>query len=234
MRKLAFIFIAFLLLASCDNGDAPDPTPPAPVEPTGVITLTSPVQNSICITGTVLSANQSAVELKWDKFANATSYTVTIKDLLNNTVTNFTTDQNQYTANLNRNTPYSWSVTAQASVSPKTAKSESWKFYNAGSGITSYAPFPADNLSPNRDQVVTTVAGKTTLTWTGSDADNDILNYDIYLGTTTTLTLLKREVIETKLENVELISKASYYWKVVTRDKNGNTSESVVIPFTVK
>lgn len=227
MRKLAFTFIAFLFLISCKKkGDTPDST--------GVINLASPAQNSICITGTVISATQSAVELKWGKLANATSYTVTVKDLLTNTVTNFTTDQNQYTANLNRNTPYSWNVVAQASVSPKTAKSESWKFYNAGNGVTSYAPFPADNLVPSRDQVVTTVAGKTTLTWTGSDADNDILNYDVYLSTITTPTLLKKEIPNQKLENVELTSNSTYYWKVVTRDKNGNTSESAIISFTVK
>ncbi|WP_316791245.1 hypothetical protein [Pedobacter frigoris] len=231
MKKLAILVISVLLLVGCGKDK---PNEPNPVEPVSIITLTSPAQNSACITGTAISASQSAVELKWDKVNNATLYTITIKDLLTGTSTDYTATQNQFTASLNRNTPYAWSVATQASVAAVISKSEIWKFYNAGNGITWYAPFPADNLMPSWDQSVTTISGKTTLTWTGGDADNDILNYDVYLGTTSSPPLLKKEIAEAKLENVELTSKVNYYWKVVTRDKSGNTSESGVVPFTVK
>jgi hypothetical protein len=231
MRKVIFIIAVALLSLGCKKSKPG--IEPAPIDAIGAVTLSSPAQNSICITGTVISASKSDVELKWAKVAGATNYVVTIKDLSAGTNATFTTDQNQYTATLNRNTPYAWSVFAQAG-SGKTSQSETWKFYNAGSGTISYSPFPADNLVPSKNQVLTIINGKTTLSWTGSDADNDILNYDVYLGTITSPPLLKKEILESKLEDVALTANLTYYWKVVTRDKNGNTSESDVIPFSVK
>lgn len=235
MSRIIFLFIIIISVSGCKKKEStPQPEPVEPVETVGTISLIAPAQNSICITGTVISANQSSVELKWDKVPNATSYTVSIKDLSTDVTSTFTTDQILYSATLNRNTPYSWSVKAQANVPPKTAKSDTWKFYNAGSGTVSYAPFPADNLSPGKDESVSAVAGKITLTWKGSDVDNDILNYDVYLGTVKAPPLLKKEITEEKLENVDVTTKTTYYWKVITRDKKGNTSESAVNSFSIK
>jgi len=231
MKKLIFITFVALLSLSCKKSK-PEPEP-TPIDPVGVITLSSPAQNSICITGTVISTTKSDVELKWTKVASATNYIVTIKDLSTGASSMFTSSENQFLATLNRNTPYAWSVAAQGALG-KTAQSETWKFYNSGSGTLSYSPFPADNLVPGKNQTLTTTNGKATLSWTGSDADNDILNYDVYLGSTTSPPLLKKEILESKLENVDLVANLTYYWKVVTRDKNGNTSESDIVRFSVK
>ncbi|WP_406825643.1 hypothetical protein [Pedobacter sp. KACC 23697] len=224
--------IVILLSAGCKKNN-PETIDPDPVNPLGAVTLSLPEQNSICTTGTVISPVQSNVELRWENVANATKYVVTVKDLLTGTNSTFTTDKNVYIATLSRNTPYAWDVTAQGVTSDKTSKSVTWKFYNAGDGVISYVPFPADHLIPAINQIVTATNGKITLSWTGSDADNDILNYDIYLGTTTSPSLFKKEVLESKLENVELTGKLTYYWKVITRDRNGNTSESDMIRFAV-
>lgn len=232
MKNIIFIIVVILLSVGCKK-NKPETIDPDPVNPLGAVSLSLPENNSICVTGSVVSAAQSNVELKWETVTNATKYVVTVKDLLTGINSTFTTDKNLYIATLSRNNPYAWEVVAQGVSSDKTSKSATWKFYNAGNGITSYSPFPADHLIPAINQAVTAINGKITLSWIGSDADNDILNYDIYLGTTTSPSLFKKEVLLSKLENVELTGKLTYYWKVITRDKNGNTSESDVIRFTV-
>lgn len=232
MRNIIFIVTVILLSIGCKKNKS-ETIDPDPVNPLGAVTLSLPEQNSICITGTIISAVQSNVELRWEKVTNATKYVVSVKDLLTGTNSIFTTNKNVYIATLSRNTPYAWDVTAQGATSDKTSKSAIWKFYNAGDGVISYAPFPADHLTPTINQTVTAINGKITLSWTGSDTDNDILNYDIYLGTSTSPSLFKKEVLASKLENVELTGKLTYYWKVITRDKTGNTSESDMIRFTV-
>jgi hypothetical protein len=112
-----------------------------------------------------------------------------------------------------------------------TALSDTWKFYNAGEAVTSYAPFPADMVTPKMAQRITPVAGKISLDWTGSDVDSDIANYDIYLGTTATPTLLKANQVDSALPDVTVTAGTTYYWKVITRDSKGNTSDSGVFIF---
>ena len=80
-------------------------------------------------------------------------------------------------------------------------------------------------------QRITPVAGKITLQWTGSDVDNDILNYDIYLGTTASPGLLKAAQTGLSLPDVAVNANTTYYWKVITRDSKGNTSDSGVYVF---
>jgi hypothetical protein len=52
--------------------------------------------------------------------------------------------------------------------------SETWKFYNSGSGTIAYAPFPAEVVSPLMGQNVTASINKIALEWIGSDANNNI------------------------------------------------------------
>jgi hypothetical protein len=227
------ILITIVTLSSCggkggDNGGSPTPANPEKA------TLLFPAQNSVCVTGTVLSTTQSTVTLTWQVGTNAENYDVTIKNLLTNATTTQAVSTNKLDVTLSRGTPYSWFVVSKSSKVSATAQTDTWKFYNAGVGVTYYAPFPADLTTPGYSASVTATAGKIDLAWAGGDADNDITAYDVYLGTTTTPALLKAAVTDMFLKQVTVTVGATYYWQVVTNDAQGNTSQSNIYQFTVK
>ncbi|EHQ26879.1 hypothetical protein [Mucilaginibacter paludis] len=231
MKKLLFVSLVFiLLLAGCGKKDVSDNTP------TGLPPLTStlvfPAQNALCISGSVISAGQSSIAFKWTAAENADSYDITIKNLLTGLITTQTVNQPQADVVLLRNTPYSWFITSKSTKSSSTAKSDVWKFYNSGSGVIAYAPFPADNLIPALGQTISSTNNKVTLSWTGSDIDNDIASYDVYFGTLSVPTLYKKDITTASVD-VSVTPATKYYWKVITKDAVGNTSESDVIQFTV-
>lgn len=227
MRKyLIVISILFVAIAGCKKGDN---TPPDPSK----TTLVFPLQNSACTTGTVISATQSTITFTWNSSANTDSYVVYIKNLLTATTTTQTATTNQLSATLNRDTPYSWYVVSKSNSSINTTQSDTWKFYNAGLGTVSHPPFPADNPSPAYGQNVTATAGAINLTWTASDPDNDIAGYDVYFGTTATPALSKSNVTDKFVNGVTVTSGITYYWKVITKDVAGNTSDSGVFQFKV-
>ena len=215
------------LIAGCgkknDPASATDP---------GKAELTFPAQNSACITGTVISSTQSTINFTWNSSANTDSYEVDIKNLLTGTTVTQTSNTNQYSATLLRDTPYSWYVVSKSSTSTTTTKSDVWKFYNAGVGTVSHPPFPADNLSPTFGQSVT---GTTVnLTWTASDPDNDIAAYDVYFGATSTPVISKSNITDKFVNGVTITSGSTYYWRVITKDAAGNTSDSGVFQFSAK
>jgi hypothetical protein len=193
--------------------------------------LTAPAQNGVCITGTVISGTQSSVTFLWNASDYTDSYDLVLKNLLTLTTTTQSTTNTQLSITLARNTPYSWYIVSKSTKIATTAQSDTWKFYNSGSGVVTYAPFPADPSAPTYGQVVTTAT--VNLSWKGSAVDNNtIANYDVYFGTTTNPAILKSTITDTFVNNVNLASKTTYYWKVITRDINGNTSDSGLYQFS--
>lgn len=214
-----------------NGGGTPTPTP-TPAVP-GKAVLVSPTQNEACTSGTVVSDAQSSIVFKWNAADNTESYDLHIKNLASGTESTQTVTTNQAIVTLNRSTPFSWYVVSKSSKSTSTASSDTWKFYNSGPGVIYYAPFPAEPTAPMPGVTVSATGGKITLDWSSSDVDNDIVNYDIYMGTTTVLPIIKEKVSESVLNDVSVTSGTTYYWKVVTRDAKGNTSSSATYSFSV-
>ncbi|OCX50836.1 hypothetical protein BEL04_19095 [Mucilaginibacter sp. PPCGB 2223] len=228
MRKRIIILLtATCVFTGCskknDTKDIPDPV---------AAILTFPAQNSACTTGTVISSTQSTIVFTWNSASNADSYEIDIKNLLTGTISTQTITTNQYTATLLRDTPYSWYIVSKSSSSAVTAKSDVWKFYNAGVGTVSHPPFPADNLSPTFGQSVT--GSTVNLTWTASDPDNDIAGYDVYFGTNSTPAISKSNITAQFVNGVTVTPGTTYYWKVITKDAAGNTSDSGTFQFSAK
>lgn len=228
MKYLFYLVSLLLVFSACSSHKSNDPTPQ--LGPAAAI-LTFPNQNSICVSGSVISVTQSSIQFQWNKSDNTDSYVLNVKNLLSGTTQTQTTTDAQATLTLLRNTPYSWWVTSKSAKTSQTAVSDTWKFYNAGNGVTSYAPFSADKLSPGMGDYVDATTGSITLNWTGSDPDNDITGYDVYFGATAAPALYKQGVVATSLANVPVSEGKRYYWKVVTHDSQGNTSESDIIQF---
>jgi len=63
--------------------------------------------------------------------------------------------------------------------------------------------------------------------------DNDILVYDVYFGTSTSPAFLRGNITESELPDLSVTANTTYYWKVVSRDPKGNTSDSGVSFFKI-
>lgn len=224
MKKHLLLCLLCLAIISCKK-------PVKVIDPPTKAVLSLPTNNEACTSGTITSATLSSIVFKWNASQNAESYELTIKNLETGVTSTQTTTALELAVPLTRNMPYSWFVTAKSSKIATTAVSEIWKFYNAGEALSSFAPFPADMVTPKMAQRITPSAGKITLDWTGSDVDNDILNYDIYLGTTATPAVIKTAQVDSALPDVAVASGTTYYWKVITRDSKGNTSDSGIYIF---
>ncbi len=228
--KGVLLFFAAGLLFACGGGKNNPKPVPQPVSP-GKAVLLSPAQNSICTTGTNTTPTQSTINFQWQGGANTESYLLTVTNLITNKTTTLTTNDLSAGIVLTRATPYSWTITSKSSKTSITTTSDSWKFYNSGIGITSYAPFPATITYPAMGQIITTAATTITLTWTGSDPDGDLTGYDIYFGTTNTPTLLKSVGADVGKLDVTVSSNKLYYWKVVSKDAQGNNTDSGIYQF---
>lgn len=232
MRKGLLIISFVLALLGCGSSKKSNP---APVLPPVAVVLTTPAQNAVCITGTVVSGTQSSVNFTWAASANTNSYDLVLKNLLTSASTTQNTTSTSLSITIDQNTPYSWYIVSKSSQTAATAQSDTWKFYNSGPGVVTYPPYPAEITAPTFGQTVTASSGMVNLTWTGgSVVSGTIVNYDVYFGTTTTPALLKGNVTDSFLNNVSVTSGTTYYWKVITRDNAGNTSDSGIYQFSVK
>ncbi|MCK0157921.1 hypothetical protein MWU65_12060 [Cellulophaga sp. F20128] len=228
------IGISAFLLTSCGGGgdDTSGETPtPTPVTSPKATTLVFPNNNSECTEGTVISTSESTVEFRWNTSENTDTYEVNLKNLATGGVQRKTVTTTNESFTIERGTPFEWFVISKGNGTSETASSSIWKFYNQGSGVTNYAPFPADVLSPLRGS---TIANATTvsLRWTGSDVDNDITEYEVFFGTSKTTLTSIGQTTETSIE-ATISSGVIYYWKVITIDSKNNTSSSETFEFKV-
>ena len=223
MRRLfAFFIISLTIISFGCKKEASAP---------GAVVLVSPANNEPCTTGIILSDTESKITLSWNAGSNVDSYEVTVINLLNQDQQTKVSNTTNIELTLKRSTPYSWYVTSKSSKSPVTAKSSIWKFYNPSLGASSFPPYPAEIVSPTMGQTISPNGLKITLQWKGADADNDLVNYDVYLGTSSNVSIIKSQNTTTSLTDVSVNANTTYYWKVISRDGKGNTSDSGLYEF---
>ncbi len=233
MKKhlLINIFLGVIAL-NCSSGGSDDTNPiPAPKNPSAA-TLVYPEQNSECTTGTNVTPTNSTVEFEWNISNNTDSYELILKNLETADITKHISSTNKISIELLKATPYSWYIVSKSNSVNNTAQSATWKFYNAGDANVSHAPFPADVIAPV-DNTNIAATDKVTLEWSGSDVDNDISAYDIYFGTTAAPPSIKIDHSESSLIDVAVTSGTTYYWYIITKDEQGNSSQSDIFKFTI-
>lgn len=230
MRFLLNILFAFVigLAISCSGDESEDIIEPK-VDPTAV-TLNFPINNEECHEGTIISETLSEVVFKWTGASVNDSYALSLKNLESGAIKNYNTVADEIAISILRGVPYSWSVTSKVSGNSKTAESSVWKFYNAGLPNESHPPFPAEALSPKMGSAVD--SGTITLQWEGSDVDGDIASYKVLLDEANPPTT---EVGNPSSNSIDVTvgSEKIYYWKVMTYDAVGNTSDSEIFQFKV-
>ena len=223
------ILILILSIGVSCGGDANDDIVEVLVNPTAV-TLNFPLNNTECNEGVIISESRSEVVFNWTGTANNDSYTVSLKNLETGVIKNYSTTFEELPISILRGVAYSWWVVSKVTGNPKTVESPIWKFYNAGLPKESHPPFPAEVSSPLMGSAI--VAGTVKLQWKGSDIDNDIASFAVLLDNSENPTTSIGNAITNSM-NVEVESGKVYYWKVISTDANGNSSNSEVFQFKV-
>jgi hypothetical protein len=233
MNRLKIILPIYLFLsiiiASCSSDDSGDEGV-NPVDPPTAATLTFPENNTECNEGAIISDSETDVLFQWQDATNATSYILKVKNLNDGTSRTISTLSNEFLLRVSRSTPYSWSVISLASGTTETTESAVWKFYNSGLPQESHPPFPAEAISPQSGTSVN--EGEVSLEWEATDIDNDIVSYTVYLDSVTPPVAEIGSTSNTTI-NSNVTSGLVYYWKVVTTDQIGNTSDSQIFQFGV-
>ncbi len=221
MRLIAaMLCVCFFISCSSDDG----PKPPEAAN------LIFPEQNSECTTGIDQSDTTSEVEFRWQESANTSSYELRVTNMITNVTSTANTLNIRAPLTIEKGAPYSWVVISENSDN-ETATSATWQFYNAGSQ-TSYAPFPASIQSPSSGTtVVIDGNGEVTLAWTGADVDNDLSAYDVFHGTVNPPTELAISTLVGETNIKIAVQPDTYYWRVVSKDSQGNTSDSGVYSY---
>lgn len=227
MKKLLVSFLALSLFLGCGGDDGPPPTPEEAI-------LVFPLQNSECTTGQSINEILSQVTFEWQPAANTDLYTLSVVNLNTNVPQNIMTQSTSASLSIEKGTPYSWSVTSTNEESNQTVTSESWLFYNAGAQTT-YAPFPAQLIAPRSGITVQMdEMGEVSLQWVGADVEEDIVSFQVFFSEQNPpQNLLTTTDENTMQSSVSVVSGAIYYWRVVTTDAEGNTSDSGTFDFRV-
>ena len=225
MKYFTVLSVLGLILISCGGNDDPPPTP-------GAVQLVFPEENSECTTGVPVNEELSQVTFEWQPSENTESYTLRAINLNTNIPQTITTASTSASLSIDRGAPYSWSITSMNSQSNQTASSETWLFYNAGSQTT-YAPFPAQLVSPNSGSTISpNASNQVVLNWLGADVENDIEEYQVFFSNQNPPTTeLGTFDAFTSSVSASVVANTVYFWRVITTDAEGNTSDSGVFEF---
>lgn len=227
MKKFFYIALIGVILYSCGGSKEDEPTPlPTNNKPT-IPTLSTPTNNLLCI--------DSVVTFHWnastDPDSDAITYQIQVaKDTqfsqIAHTLTGSGTSQS---ISLEKGTAYYWRVKATDSKSSSSEYSTTYQFYTEGEGNSNHLPFSPILIKPDLSSVVQTAT--TTLEWTASDVDGNLLTFDVYFGTTNPpATKVSANQTENTL-NVDLTSSTNYFWNIVVKDGKGGETRGQVWNF---
>ena len=166
----------------------------------------------------------------WEDSPNNDSYTLKLTNLNSGVSKVLETNLNEFPVIILRGVPYSWSVISEVENNPETVESETWKFYNAGLSSVNHPPFPAEVISPVMGSSID--SGSIVLRWQSSDVDNDIASHNILIDTVNP-PISEISGSSDNFINVDVAEGQIYYWRVITIDVEGNTSNSEVFQFKV-
>ncbi len=238
MRPILYIFCLAFLVFGCSRSSSDDNPNGGEENPTGEnpdsgtdssVELFFPQESSLCNLGTNVTPTESTVFFEWKDNASD-NYKIVVENLSTGNIIVRETTEDIIPIVIQRAAPFKWYV--ESTKGSKTEKSDTWQFYNAGPGVQSYAPFPAVIVAPEMAQSIATT-NRVILQWTGSDVDNDIVGYDVYFGTEAMPSVIASDLNANEFA-VDVSSNTIYYWKVITKDSLGNTSDSGISQFRVQ
>jgi hypothetical protein len=230
MKHLIYIFCLAFLVFGCSkpSNDDGNPEGVGNVGTVGGVKLYFPQENMLCNIGSNVTQTESTVYFEWEANGSG-NYTIIIENLSTGNIIQQDTSSDIIPIVLQRATPYKWFIESVNGL--KTEQSAIWQFYNSGPGVQSYAPFPAVIVAPNMAKSLAST-NSVRLQWIGNDVDNDIVGYDVYFGTQATPSIFASDITNNEAA-VSVSSGIIYYWKIITKDTLGNTSDSGIYQFKI-
>ncbi|MEH6681118.1 MAG: SusE domain-containing protein [Sediminicola sp.] len=226
------LFAVLILLGCGGNKDddqsivPPDKEPETSNSAPSVPVLIYPGNGLLCI--------DNQLEFTWEASMDADgdpiSYTVQVAndeqftDIVSETISTGT----KTVILLEKGKTLYWRVLATDVQTNISDYSPSWKFYTEGEAIVNQLPFPPELVSPALNETVS--ATSTTLSWHGTDPDNDDLSYDVYFGTVPNAPLVSENVTINSYQ-AQLSPNSFYYWGIVIKDGAGGTTFGPVWSF---
>ncbi len=226
---LHIVLIIATLTLGCSSSDDSNTTNTTPPEKAALV---FPDNNQECTEGANFTATESDILFEWTAANNAVNYQLVVTNLNTQTTETYDASAPQLSVRVLRATPYAWHVIAKNNTN-FTTQSDTWRFYNAGEATSTYAPFPAEVITPAMGASIRTTGATLTLEWNSSDVDNDIIHHNVRFGTTTPPTTVIENAIVDQTATATITPGNTYYWQVVTVDGAGNTSQSRIFQFKV-
>ncbi|WP_298237651.1 hypothetical protein [uncultured Algibacter sp.] len=231
IKNQIFIIIALsIIVFSCGGGeDSPgEITPPTNTKPSAV-SLIYPSENLLCIDNTIAFNWTQATDPDNDQVR----YKITISKSrdLTNPIENRTVSGTLLNISLEKAIAYYWRIISVDSKGNEGDPSPILAFYTSGEGVSNYAPFTAELVSPQGDSNID--AGTVTLNWKGADTnESDTLTYELFFGESTDPALVSSE-LSAEITDVIVEAGKTYYWKVNTSDDAGAKSIGQIWSFNV-
>jgi len=224
VKKYFALLVLSLLVWTCKKKESP--------KPPNAALLTFPLQNSECNTGVELNATTSRVEFTWLAAEHTDTYELRVTNTTSNITQTVSTSGLLANLPLEKGAPYSWLVLSRNEETEDIATSATWQFYNAGFDIT-YAPFPAQVIHPESgSRVIKDINNEVELEWFGADVDGDIVSYEVYFENVSPPgELVASPSVSVQRIKVAVQANTTYYWKVLSIDGEGNTSDSGIFTF---
>jgi hypothetical protein len=222
--RIILVLLFGVLLVGCSKKS--DPKPPVAAN------LVFPNKDSECTTGRDLSDTTSEIEFKWMASDHTESYELRVTNLNTSITQTINTSAISAKLPIAKGEPFSWLVRSKNTKVSDVATSSTWNFYNAGF-LTTHAPFPAQLVSPqNGVSLFKDINNEVTLEWSAADVDNDIIGFEVYFSTENPpLDLIASTTSTKRNQAVGVSSNTTYYWRVITKDAEGNSSQSGVFTF---
>lgn len=230
MKHTKYVVWLLLIVMACSKNDV-KPEPENKVVPIAV-RLEFPLKNSECTAGVDQNIDKTLVEFRW-VVAENDSYELVLENLSTNQVSRTKTTNHSVEILLDKNTPYEWYIISRLATSQEEVESERWKFYAAGEGISNYAPFPADLLTPEPGSTFDTSTQQLTLQWQSSDIDDVSITYDVLVGAENPpMEVLASDLTQSSFD-ISVSKGNTMFWRIATKDENDNISYSKVRDFTI-
>lgn len=218
---MSFVFF------SCGSDDSP--TQETKNTPPSVPVLVSPANATLCINNTV--------DLEWGASTDAENNSIVyqLQIATDNQFTQIvkTTEAAavRQTVILNKGVAYYWRVKATDNKNDSSNYSTTYSFYTEATALANHLPFSPQLVQPEINSFVNSATAN--LKWSATDVDtNDILTYDVYLGTVNPpLTKVGNNLTSASLVQNSLQTATNYYWRVVVKDNKGGETVGQIWQF---
>lgn len=217
---------------SCGGGsDSIESDPDKQNEAPSVPAQVFPLNNTLCIDNTVNFEWEPSI----DQEQNPVEYRLEIAEdnSFSPSIINQTVNSTLRAVILERGKRFYWRVKAIDSNRAESAYSTPAQFIVEADAVSNYAPFAPVLVLPKMNSEIDGLTA--TLSWTSSDADEDVLSYDVYLDTVNPpIAKVSENQLATSFDTGTLAAATTYYFRVNVKDGKGVTTVGPVWSFTTK